>query len=155
MFENRRPPPQQLLLTPAANAKTQPCYDRAVRNRAAYILVGGKSSRFGSDKALLEIEGRPLVVHLAAIAQQAAGSVTLVGQPARYEHLGLPIIPDTQADIGPLAGILAALEHSSQPWNLLLACDMPHVTAAFLDWLFTQAEASPTRHLPAGFPGRP
>ncbi len=111
-----------------------------MRHRAAYILVGGKSSRFGSDKALLDIEGRPLAVHLADTASQAAGSVTLVGPPARYEHLGLPVIPDTQADSGPLAGILAALEHTSQPWNLLLACDMPRITPVFLDWLFTQAE---------------
>lgn len=111
-----------------------------MRNRAAYILVGGKSSRFGSDKALIEIEGRPLVLHLAGIARQAAGPVTLVGPPTRYEHLGLPVIPDTREGVGPLAGILAALEHSSQPWNLVLACDMPHLTPAFLDLLFTRAE---------------
>jgi molybdenum cofactor guanylyltransferase len=119
--------------------QNDPCYDRPVRHRAAYILVGGKSSRFGSDKARIEIEGRPLVVHLAGIARQAAGSVTLVGPPARYERMGLPVIPDTYQDVGPLAGILAALEHSHQPWNLLLACDMPCVTPAFLDFLFTQA----------------
>lgn len=109
-------------------------------DRAAYILVGGKSSRFGSDKALIEIEGRPLVLRLAGIARQAAGSITLVGPPARYEHLGLPVIPDTHQDIGPLAGILAALDHSVQPWNLVLACDMPHLTAVFLELLFTRAE---------------
>lgn len=114
-----------------------------MRNRAAYILVGGKSSRFGSDKALIEIEGRPLVLHLAGIARQAAGPVTLVGPPARYEHLGLPIIPDTHEGVGPLAGILAALEHSAEPWNLVLACDMPHLTPAFLDLLFTRAEQDP------------
>jgi molybdopterin-guanine dinucleotide biosynthesis protein A len=80
------------------------------------------------------------VLHLAGIARQAAGSVTLVGPPARYEHLGLTVIPDTHQEIGPLAGILAALEHSSEPWNLVLACDMPHLTPAFLEFLFTQAE---------------
>jgi molybdopterin-guanine dinucleotide biosynthesis protein A len=113
-----------------------------VPDRAAYILVGGKSSRFGSDKALVEIDGRPLVLHLAGLARQVAGSTTLVGPPARYEHLGLPVIPDTHQEIGPLAGILAALEHSSEPWNLVLACDMPHLTPAFLEFLFTRAEQS-------------
>jgi molybdenum cofactor guanylyltransferase len=138
---NRRGAVHSRFLNPPriSNAQT-PCYDRRVRHRAAYILVGGKSSRFGTDKALLEIEGRPLVVHLAGIARQAAGSVTLVGPPARYQHLGLPTIPDTQDDAGPLAGILAALEHTSQPRNLLLACDMPGLTAAFLEWLLSQSE---------------
>jgi molybdopterin-guanine dinucleotide biosynthesis protein A len=113
-----------------------------VRNRAGYILVGGKSSRFGSDKALIEIEGRPLVLRLAGLARPAAGTVTLVGPQERYGHLKLPVIADTHAGAGPLAGILAALEHSDQAWNLVLACDMPHLTTAFLELLFAQAEAA-------------
>ena len=110
-----------------------------MRHRAAYILVGGKSSRFGSDKALIEFEGRPLALHLAAVARQSAGAVTLVGPPDRYQHLGLPVIPDTHQGVGPLAGVLAALEHSVQPWNLVLACDMPRLTPAFLEFLFARA----------------
>jgi molybdopterin-guanine dinucleotide biosynthesis protein A len=77
---------------------------------------------------------------LAGIARQVAGSITLIGPPARYEHLGLPVIPDRYQEIGPLAGILAALEHASEPWNLVLACDMPHLTPAFLEFLFIRAE---------------
>lgn len=111
-----------------------------MRDRAAYILVGGKSSRFGSDKALIDINGGPLALHLADVVSEAAGSVTLVGPSARYERLGLPIIPDTHQDAGPLAGILAALEHTSASWNLILACDMPLLSAAFVEFLFTQAE---------------
>jgi molybdopterin-guanine dinucleotide biosynthesis protein A len=112
-----------------------------VRDRAAYILVGGKSSRFGSDKALIDIAGRPLAAHLADVAREAAGRVTLVGSPERYQHLGLPIIPDTHRDVGPLAGILAALEHTGASWNLILACDMPLLSVAFAEFLFAEAEA--------------
>lgn len=117
------------------------CYDRAVRDRAAYVLVGGKSSRFGSDKALLDIAGRPLALHLAEVGRDVAERVTLVGPPDRYGDLGLPIIPDTHQDVGPLAGILAALEHTRASWNLVLACDMPRLSAAFAEFLFTRAEA--------------
>jgi molybdopterin-guanine dinucleotide biosynthesis protein A len=116
------------------------CYDRAVRDRAAYILVGGKSSRFGSDKAFIDINRRPLALHLADVVSEPAGLVTHVGPPARYECLGLPIIPDTHQDVGPLAGILAALEHTSASWNLILACDMPLLSAALVEFLFMQAE---------------
>jgi molybdopterin-guanine dinucleotide biosynthesis protein A len=110
-----------------------------VRHRAAYILVGGKSSRYGSDKALLDIQGHPLALHLAQIARRSAATITLVGPPERYQHLGLPVIPDALPDVGPLAGILAALEHSSHPWNLVLACDMPRLAPAFFDFLFARA----------------
>ena len=111
-----------------------------MRDRAAYILVGGKSSRFGSDKALIDIAGRPLALHLADVVSGAAGPVTFVGPPGRYEHLGLPRIPDIEPDVGPLAGIVAALEHTPARWNLILACDMPLLSTPFLDFLFTRAE---------------
>lgn len=129
----------------------------SVRDRAGYILVGGKSSRFGSDKALFEIEGRPLALRLAGFVEQAAAPVKLVGPPERYSHLGLPVIPDTlipempisdipisdaHPAVGPLAGILAALEDSTHSWNLVLACDMPLVAPELLNLLFTRAEQS-------------
>lgn len=123
-------------------------------DRAAYILVGGKSSRFGSDKALIDIAGQPLALHLAGIVREAAETVTLVGPSGRYEHLGLPLIPDTHQDVGPLAGILAALEHTSTRWNLIIACDMPLLTAAFVDFLFTQAEGGHDVVMPVSPKGR-
>ncbi len=112
-----------------------------MRDRAAYILVGGKSSRFGSDKALVEVDGKPLVLRLVDAVSEAADRITLVGPPDRYEQIDLPIIPDTQEGIGPLAGIIAALQHTSALWNLILACDLPRFSAVFAEFLFTQAEA--------------
>lgn len=134
-----------------------PWYDRRVHSRAGYILVGGRSSRFGRDKALLEIQGRPLALHLADIVGAAVdrGSrqssdrpergyvtlVTLVGPPAKYGSLGLRVIPDSVEGAGPLAGLVAALEDSSSAWNLVTACDMPYLHLEFLEFLFEQAEA--------------
>ncbi len=119
-----------------------PCYDQPVPARSGYILVGGKSSRFGRDKALVEIEGRPLALDLADRVRDAAGNVTLVGPPAKYEQLGLRVIPDSVADAGPLAGLVAALEDSASEWNLIVACDMPALHSDFLVFLFRQAETS-------------
>lgn len=123
---------------------------------AGYILVGGKSSRLGRDKALAEIEGQPLALRLAGVLRAAAGSVTLVGSPEKYGHLGLRIIPDTRENFGPLAGLQAALEDSSSGWNLVLACDMPHVTGDFLRFLSRKAQDSKADILlPVDVSGRP
>lgn len=99
---------------------------------AGYVLVGGRSSRFGSDKALFEIDGKPLALHTAEKVRQAAGAVTLVGAPARYAHLGLRTIPDPVADFGPLAGIVAALRDCTAARALIVAVDLPGVTVQML-----------------------
>ena len=104
-----------------------------------YILVGGKSSRFGRDKALLEIDGQPLALRTADRMRPAVESVTLVGSPEKYGPLGLPIIPDAVTDFGPLGGLLAALEDSDEDWNLIAACDMPFVTTDLLRFLVERA----------------
>jgi len=109
-----------------------------------------------SDKALLPFHGRTLVEHIALQVQQAAGSITLVGDPARYSYLGYPVIADIFPESGPLAGIHAALVASRADWNLIVACDMPEVTAEFLSRLLDRAEqGSASAVLPAGPSGLP
>ncbi len=110
--------------------------------RAGYVLVGGKSSRLGIDKALLEFKGKLLAARVAEVVQAAAGRVTVVGPVEKYRHLGLRVIPDPVENFGPLAGVLAALEDSESPWNLVTACDMPYLDAAFLNFLFEEARAA-------------
>ena len=119
-------------------------------------MVGGRSSRFGSDKALAIWEGQPLAARVAETVGSAAGSVVLVGSPEKYGRLGFPVIDDAVAGFGPLGGVLAALEHSSADWNLIVACDMPHVTAAFLRFLLKTAAAGEAELLlPVDREGRP
>jgi molybdopterin-guanine dinucleotide biosynthesis protein A len=110
--------------------------------RAGYVLTGGRSSRFGSDKARYEIDGRPLALRTAEKVRLAAGSVTLVGAPERYTDWDLRVIPDPVADFGPLAGIVAALEDAPAEWALIVALDMPDVTVSFLEYLLQTAESA-------------
>jgi len=100
---------------------------------AGFVLTGGSSLRMGRDKALLPIGGSALVERTAERVRAAAGSVTLIGAPSRYAHLGLAVAPDLIADCGPIGGLYTALKMTSADWNLVVACDMPGVTAAFLD----------------------
>lgn len=114
-----------------------------IASTAGYVLVGGRSSRFGADKALVLWRGRPLALWVAERVRAAAGSVTLVGDPEKYLSLGLPVIADRVAGFGPLAGLSAALADSPADWNLVIACDMPHLRPGFLSYLLQTAAAEP------------
>jgi molybdopterin-guanine dinucleotide biosynthesis protein A len=109
---------------------------------AGFVLVGGRSARMGRDKALLAYRGAALVDHVARQVAAAAGSVALVGHPERYAHLPYSVIADEYPDSGPLGGIHAALGATPADWNLMVACDMPMVTASFLRDLLERAAGS-------------
>lgn len=108
--------------------------------QAGFVLAGGRSTRMGRDKALLPIGGSTLIEHVAALVREAAGNVTVIGPPERYAHLGLPILADAIESKGPLTGLYTALSTSPADWNLLVACDMPGLTAEFLQSLLAAAE---------------
>jgi molybdopterin-guanine dinucleotide biosynthesis protein A len=96
----------------------------------------------GRDKALLPYRGTTLVEHMAQAVRDAAGSVALIGEPLRYSSLGYPVHPDKFAGCGPLGGIFTALSVTCTDWNLIVACDMPGVTADVLRVLLGSAQQS-------------
>jgi molybdopterin-guanine dinucleotide biosynthesis protein A len=106
-----------------------------------YVLAGGRGSRMGRDKALLELAGRPLIAHAVTKLRRICGEVhILAGEEtteadSRNTALAAyaPLVYDLRANCGPLAGIEAALVHASHEWNLILPVDMPLLPAAFLD----------------------
>jgi molybdenum cofactor guanylyltransferase len=108
---------------------------------AGFVLCGGRSSRMGRDKGLLPVDGKTLLERTAERVRAAVGSVTLIGAPERYAHLGLPMAPDLIADCGPIGGLHTALKMTHADWNLLVACDMPGVTVEFLGELLAAAIA--------------
>jgi molybdopterin-guanine dinucleotide biosynthesis protein A len=104
------------------------------------VLVGGRSRRMGTNKALIEMDGQPLFRRVAGEIGKICGTVSLVGDPALYGELGLPVIPDRFPGLGPVAGIEAALNNTNVEWNLLVACDMPSLDVSILEELFAAAE---------------
>jgi molybdopterin-guanine dinucleotide biosynthesis protein A len=91
-----------------------------------YVLAGGDSRRFGADKALHPIDGRPMIDHPIQVLDDLCNRVELiVKRPALYAHLGVPIREDLVARQTPLAGVLTALKSSDTEWNFVLACDLP------------------------------
>lgn len=91
-----------------------------------YILAGGRSSRFGSDKARATLHGQPLILHVATILRSVGSSITVVADcTGKYNDLGLHTIADLNPGLGPLAGLHTALSDLPEEhhWLLLCSCD--------------------------------
>ena len=107
---------------------------------AGFVLVGGRSSRMGSDKARLPVNSRLLVEEVAESVREVAGNVALVGESRKYQDLKLTCLDDLRPGAGPLAGIEAALAAERGDPNLIVACDIAGVSSALLDRLVTQSQ---------------
>jgi molybdenum cofactor guanylyltransferase len=110
---------------------------------SGFVLAGGGSTRMGRDKALLPYHGTTLVEHVASAVQAASGSAaTIIGDPDRYRCFGYPVVADQVPGCGPLSGVYTALSVTSTDWNLVVACDMPAITATTLRKLLEHATVS-------------
>ncbi len=100
------------------------------------ILAGGQSSRFGSNKALALLRGKPLIQHIADTIGPVFEDILLVtNSPEEYGFLNIQMIQDVYQDMGPLAGIHAALKHTGKQWIFVVGCDMPLVTPGIITFL--------------------
>ena len=100
-------------------------------------MAGGESSRMGTDKAFVEILGKPLIEHLLERVADVGQEETLLvtNRPDDYAYLGLPMYTDVLPGKGSLGGIYTAVYHSSSPHTLVVACDMPFVHPAMLRYM--------------------
>lgn len=99
----------------------------------------------GRPKALLEIGGQPLLARTVHLLASVCSSVTVVGTPELFRDLGFTVVADERPDLGPLGGILTALALTSSDWNLVVACDLPYLTADWLRYLVRRALRSSAR----------
>ena len=107
----------------------------------AFILVGGKSSRMGADKAFVLFDGCTLLERALELARCVTANVEVVGEAVKFEKFA-PVVEDVFRECGPLGGIHAALQASATELNLMLAVDMPFVSAELLRYLTEQARTS-------------
>jgi len=127
--------------------------------RAAIILAGGRSSRMGTDKAALVVEGRTLLQRAVDAVSTLVDEVVLVGAPGRplpAVEASVPLhrVDDPVEGEGPLAGIAAGLAAIEAPVALVVGCDMPWLQPALLELLLAHAEAGARLVVPMS-DGRP
>jgi molybdopterin-guanine dinucleotide biosynthesis protein A len=101
---------------------------------AAAIVAGGGARRFnGQDKGRLVVEGRTIIVRQVEILQRLAAHLFVVSHdPARYADLPVTVVPDRVAGLGAIGGIDAAVHAAGTDRVIVVACDLPFLTAELL-----------------------
>ncbi len=108
----------------------------ASENIEAFILAGGKSSRFGSDKTLHIVNGKPLIEHVYSTLQPLFPVISIIANDTyKYNYLHIPVYPDIIPGLGPLGGIYTALQRSSTDYIFICAADMPFINQEFIAFM--------------------
>ncbi len=104
------------------------------------VLAGGQSSRLGTDKSLINVNGRPLIEQVVAKLASLGDEVIIVtNSPEKYRHLGVRLVGDVYPGKGALGGIYSGLKAAAYTYSLVVACDMPFLNLALLRYMVLQA----------------
>jgi molybdopterin-guanine dinucleotide biosynthesis protein A len=104
------------------------------------ILAGGKSSRMGTDKGLLRLNGKPMIQHILDPMAKICQRILIVTGNPMYGMFGFELVKDEAPDYGPVMGILSGLKQSNTERNLVLCCDSPFVTFDLLKELVLSSD---------------
>ena len=108
---------------------------------SAFVLAGGKSTRMGTDKAFVLLDGRTLLARMLDVARSLTAEVAIVGDRSKFAAFA-PVIEDVFPGCGPLGGIHAALRASKTELNVILAVDIPFISTALVNYLLSRARNS-------------
>ena len=108
-------------------------------DRSAVILGGGFSKRFGRNKGLVELAGKPLILHVVEKVASIADEVVVVASSAAQRE-GLRSLLPSGADVvidkcemqSPLVGAATGFETAQGKYSLLLPCDTPFISSSVL-----------------------
>ena len=108
------------------------------RDGIVAVLAGGRSTRMGEPKALVELDGKPLIQHALEAAADAGLEAVVVAKPdSALPELSARVITEPAEPRHPLLGVATALEAGPV---VSLPCDMPFVPGSLLFWLAGQAD---------------
>ncbi len=92
----------------------------------AVVLAGGRSSRMGMDKALIQFEGETLLARTVRLMRRIFAPVLVAGgDPERYPDLAATFAPDRLSQRGAVVGLHAALAAAGTTRVFAIACDAP------------------------------
>ena len=116
------------------------------------ILAGGKSTRMGTDKGLLPLNGKSFIKHICEALYPIVGeNIVIVSSNTEYDTLGFTRIEDLIENKGPVGGLYTGLTHSKTKINLILSVDVPMISTELLQWLLdNHSESYMVTQLKAG-----
>ena len=115
------------------------------QDAAGFVLAGGRSSRMGRDKALVEFCGEPLVVGALGILSGAGLAASIAGARSALGSIA-PVVEDLEPGLGPLGGICSALALTAADnmvrWGVFVPVDLPLLPASLVEYLVNHAEVT-------------
>lgn len=109
------------------------------------VLAGGRSTRMGRDKSMLAYRGRPQVEIAFELLGSVCSRVFISNREDQHDapgHAGKPQLHDRYDNLGPMGGLLTAFDaHPNHAW-LALACDLPFLDRATLEYLIAHRDAA-------------
>ena len=93
----------------------------------AYILAGGLSKRFGSNKAIYKINGVTFLDRIFTTLQSDFTKIFSIGKESYSEKM--EFVSDFSDCQAPIVGIITALRHTTSLWNFIISVDMPYITS--------------------------
>jgi molybdopterin-guanine dinucleotide biosynthesis protein A len=105
------------------------------KNITAIILAGGKSSRMGTDKGLMDLNGKAMVEHVLASVRHITNNIIIVANNNKYNRFGYIVYKDILKNCGPMGGIYSGLTYSTTENNLVISCDIPFISNKLLQYV--------------------
>lgn len=104
------------------------------------VLSGGKSSRMGREKGLCTLNGKPLIEYAVEVLLEVCDKVIISANSDDYEYLELPVVKDIVIGVGPIGGLVSALQFSKTEDNFVLSCDMPFVSKELVRYILSESK---------------
>ena len=104
------------------------------------ILAGGKSSRMGTDKGFLNLNGKLFIEQIIEVLTPLVTEIIIVSNDSNYNKFNVKRVNDLIENAGPLAGIYSGLSASKAEKNLVLSCDIPLINSEVLNLLIQQID---------------
>jgi molybdopterin-guanine dinucleotide biosynthesis protein A len=111
-----------------------------MKNISGVILAGGNSSRMGTDKGVMDLNGKKVVQYVIDALKPVVDDIIIIANNENYSDLGLPVYNDEIKDCGPLGGIYTALQKIKTEKAIILSCDIPFVNSSLLADIISQSE---------------
>jgi molybdopterin-guanine dinucleotide biosynthesis protein A len=115
--------------------------------KSAVVLAGGKSSRYGIDKAMVQLRGRPLILWvvsaLSEVVDEVILSISSDHDPVKFRELlgrEFTVIIDEQPDLGPVSGLIPSFSVAKGEYVAVAPCDSPFIKPELYSLLFDKAK---------------
>ena len=105
------------------------------------ILAGGKSSRFGKNKALEKINNISIIEYVYNSVNDFSDEIIISSNTEDYNFLSARIVKDNIENIGPVSGIFSSLIESQNEVNLITTCDTPLLNRKFFEYLLSNSQS--------------